>query len=275
MYQIYGLILPLKSTSVMKDYLKRHRDALIDNLDPLEMESFFDQVTSLLATEKDQAVLNDAPEEFQSLPGECSYITDYKAKRLLFKKGFNQLLGYTDAEVDFAFSFKGYHHEDAVMVSQVIKAVIASAVNSFTKDPDLQLSMTYRRKRKDGSYIHLLSQSSVYELDARGNLIKSFTRLTDISYLNIGTPVSWSVRSNNMDNAFIQSKLSKIAENPFTKREVEIIKEIQIGGSNKEIAERLHVSHHTIATHRKNIFSKCDCHSVLDLLLFARQLKVI
>jgi DNA-binding CsgD family transcriptional regulator len=259
----------------MKDNLKRHRDALIDNLDPLEMESFFEQVTSLLSAEKDQDQTGDLPHHFHSLPGECSYITDYKTNRLLFKKGFNQLLGYTDAEVDFEFTFKGYHHEDAVMVSQVIKAVIASAVNSLTRDPDLQLSMTYRRKRKDGSYIHLLSQSSVYELDTRGNLLKSFTRLTDISYLNISTAVSWSVRSKNMDDAFILSKLSKVSENPFTKREIEIIKEIQKGGSSRDIGERLHVSHHTIATHRKNIFSKCNCKSVVDLLLYAKQLKVI
>jgi len=259
----------------MKDHLKRHRDALIDNLDPLEMESFFEKVTGMLSVELDQDVSVDLPHEIHSMPGECVYVTDYKAKRLLFKKGFNQLLGYTDAEVDFDFVFKGYHHEDAVMVSQVMKAVIASGVNSFTPDPDLHLSMTYRKKRKDGSYIHLLSQSSVYELDARGNLLKSYTKLIDISYLNLSTAVSWSVRSNNMDNAFIQSKLLNIFENPFTKREIEIIKEIQIGGSNREIAERLNVSHHTIATHRKHIFSKSDCHSVLDLLLYAKRLNII
>ena len=87
--------------------------------------------------------------------------------------------------------------------------------------------------------------------------------------------MSWSVRSNNMDNAFIQSKLFNIFENPFTKREIEIIKEIQIGGTNKEIAERLFVSHHTIATHRKHIFQKCNCRSVVDLLLYCQQLNII
>ena len=259
----------------MKEQLKRHRDALIDNLDPLEMESFFEKVTGMLSAKLDVDPSEDLPHEIHSMPGECVYVTDYKTKRLLFKKGFNQLLGYTDAEVDFDFVFKGYHHEDAVMISQVIKAVVAGAVNSLTPDPDLQLSMTYRKKRKDGSYIHILSQSSVYELDAKGNLLKSYTKLSDISYLNISTPVSWSIRSNNMDNAFIQSKLFNIFENPFTKREIEIIKEIQIGGTNKEIAERLFVSHHTIATHRKHIFQKCNCHSVVDLLLYCQQLNII
>lgn len=275
MYQIYCLILDEKSTLRMKDHFKLYRDALIDNIDPLEMKSFFEKVTSLLSGEEDGPSIAMLPDDFPILPGECCYITDYKAKRLLFKKGFKELLGFEDTAVDFDFVFKGYHHEDAVIVSQIIKAVIASAVNSFRKDPDMQLSMTYRRKRKDGSYIHLLSQSSVYELDQRGQLVKSFTRLTDVSYLNISTPVSWSVRSSNIDEHFIQSKISGILKNPFTKREIEIIKEIQAGGSNHEIADRLHLSYHTIATHRKNIFKKCDCTSVLDLLLYSKQLKII
>lgn len=259
----------------MKDHLKRHRDSLIDNLNPLEMEAFFDMVTGMLTVESDEGLPEDFSHEIHLMPGECVYITDYKAKRLLFKKGFEQLLGYSDDEVDFEFVFKGYHHEDAVIVSQVIKAFVASAVNSFKPDPDQQLSMTYRRKRKDGSYIHLLSQSSVYELDAKGNLLRSYTKLSDISYLNIAIPVSYSVRSKNMDQAYIQKKLLNIFENPFTTREIEIIKEIQIGGSNRDIAERLHVSHHTIATHRKNILRKSNCHNVLDLLVYAKQLKII
>ncbi len=259
----------------MKGHYKRHRDSLIDDIDPLEMESFFEKVTGLLSEAKDKDQSDALSVHLHLLPGECYYITDYKSKRLLFKKGFHQLLGYKDAEVDFDFVFKGFHHEDAVIVNQVIKAVIASAVNSFKKDPDLQLSMTYRKKRKDGSYIHLLSHSSVYELDEMGNLLKSFTRLIDISYLNINTPVSWSVRSNQMDDEFIYSKVSKVFENPFTKREIEVIREIQTGGSNKEIAERLYISHHTIAAHRKNIYRKCNCHNIVDLLQFCRQLKFI
>lgn len=259
----------------MKKNYKLDRDELIDNIDPLEMKFFFEKVTGLLSVEPDQDLIKSLPQELHSLPGECSYIIDYKSKRLLFKKGFEQLLGYTDAEVDFDFVFQGYHHEDAVIVSQLIKAVLASAVNSFAADPDIQLSMTYRRKRKDGSFIHILSQSIVYEMDDNGNLLKSFTRLTDISYLNISTPVSWTVRSNNIDDELIQRKISKVFENPFTNREIEVIKEIQIGGSNREIADRLFVSHHTIATHRKNILRKSNCHGIVELLLFCQQFNIL
>lgn len=260
---------------MMKDSAKMKQKTKPETIDPFEMKSFFDQITTLLADGKQDDLKEKSWLGIAPLNGECTYITDYKKKKVSHKTGFESLLGYEDEEVDFNFVFKGYHHEDAIMIKQIIKCVVASAVNSYNRDPDLQLSMTYRRKRKDGSYIHLLSQSSVYELDSNGNLLKSLTRLMDISYLNLATPVSWSIRSKNIDEETVSNSINALFENPFTKREIEVIKEIQNGGSNHEIADRLCISHHTIATHRKNIFRKSNCNTVLDLLLYCKKIEIL
>jgi len=259
----------------MKDANRSKRKSIYDTVDPLEMKSFFDQITVLLSDVQQQDPKKIPSAVFKSIPGECTYIIDYTNKTLLFKAGFESLLGYSDDEVDFDFVFKGYHHEDAVMINEIIKRAVASAVSPFVSDPEMQLSMTYRRKRKDGSYIHLLSRSSVYELDSKGNILKSVTRLIDISYLDLTTPVSWSIRSKNIGEEELNNNINALFENPFTKREVDVIREIQNGGSNHDIASRLFVSHHTIATHRKNIFRKSNCNSVLDLLLFCKKLDIL
>lgn len=259
----------------MNDAYRSNRKSIHDTVDPLEMKSFFDQITSLLSDVKQGEHKKITSLQFKSMPSECSYIVDYKNKMLLFKSGFESLLGYCDDEVDFDFVFKGYHHEDAVMVNEIIKRVVSSAVRAVVSDPEMQLSMTYRRKRKDGSYIHLLSLSSVYELDNNGNLLKSLTRLVDISYLNLSTPVSWSIRSKNIKEMELNSSILALFENPFTKREVDVIREIQNGRSNRDIADRLFISHHTVAAHRKNIYRKCKCNTVLDLLLFCKKLDIL
>ena len=259
----------------MKDQNKSNRKSREDNVDPLEMKSFFDQITHLLAVDQKHDSKSDYAEVLESLSGECTYIIDFKNKKLLYKSGFESLLGYRDDEVDFNFVFEGYHHEDSVMIKQIIKKVIASGTSSYNSDPELQLSMTYRRRRKDGSFIHLLSQSSVYELDTNGNLSKALTRLSDISYLNLDTSVNWSVRSRNLDQNELSNAINDLFENPFTAREMEVIREIQKGGSNRDIAERLCLSHHTIATHRKNIFRKCDCKSILELLTYCKRLDIL
>lgn len=55
----------------------------------------------------------------------------------------------------------------------------------------------------------------------------------------------------------------------LTEREKEIIRNVARGLSNKEIADRLCLSVHTVATHRRNICSKLDIHSAAGLTIFA------
>ena len=52
-------------------------------------------------------------------------------------------------------------------------------------------------------------------------------------------------------------------------REKEIICCVAKGMSNKEIADALCLSVHTVATHRKNISAKLEIHSTAGLAIFA------
>lgn len=52
-------------------------------------------------------------------------------------------------------------------------------------------------------------------------------------------------------------------------REVEIIRYIKEGLSSPQIADRIHLSQHTIETHRKNIHAKLGISTVVELVRFA------
>ena len=54
-----------------------------------------------------------------------------------------------------------------------------------------------------------------------------------------------------------------------SEREMEIIKLIAEGNSNKEIAEKLFLSTHTVMTHRKNIMAKLGVNNTAGVVLFA------
>lgn len=60
-----------------------------------------------------------------------------------------------------------------------------------------------------------------------------------------------------------------VASEQLSIREKEIIAAIAIGLSNKEIADKLCISVHTAATHRRNICAKLGIHSVAGLTIFA------
>ena len=55
----------------------------------------------------------------------------------------------------------------------------------------------------------------------------------------------------------------------LTEREIEILKQIAEGLSNKEIGDKLFISHRTVDTHRTNLMKKLDVHNIAGLIRFA------
>ncbi len=61
----------------------------------------------------------------------------------------------------------------------------------------------------------------------------------------------------------------------LTSREVEIIQLIEKELNNKQIADTLFLSERTVETHRKNIFRKTNTSSVIGLVKYAYEHKLI
>ena len=65
------------------------------------------------------------------------------------------------------------------------------------------------------------------------------------------------------------SPISPVEFVPLTKTEVEILKDIALGMTTKEIAEKRFSSFHTVNTHRKNIFRKLAVNNVHEATKYA------
>lgn len=61
----------------------------------------------------------------------------------------------------------------------------------------------------------------------------------------------------------------------LTVREIEIIRLIEKEYNNKQIAEALFISERTVETHRKNIFRKTNTNSVIGLVKYAYEHKLV
>lgn len=72
---------------------------------------------------------------------------------------------------------------------------------------------------------------------------------------------------NNLDSE--QDSKSEITILSFTTREIEILELICEGLTSKAISERMHKSIHTIESHRKNLFIKCEVKNVAGLINYA------
>ncbi|MBU1367937.1 MAG: response regulator transcription factor [Bacteroidetes bacterium] len=76
-------------------------------------------------------------------------------------------------------------------------------------------------------------------------------------------------------NLINQSTSGNISDGPdkiiatLTEREIEILKWIADGLSNKEIGEKLFISHRTVDTHRTNLMKKLEVNNIAGLIRYA------
>lgn len=113
--------------------------------------------------------------------------------------------------------------------------------------------------------------NSLLQLGADGYLLKNTSKAELVQ----------SLKKVANDEKFISSDVTAIllqsdaekTRNPLlaqlTEREIEIISLIAQGLSNKEIGERLFISHRTVDTHRTNLMSKLEVHNVAGIVKFA------
>ncbi|ALO15516.1 Response regulator protein VraR [Salinivirga cyanobacteriivorans] len=61
----------------------------------------------------------------------------------------------------------------------------------------------------------------------------------------------------------------------LSEREIDVLKQMALGLSNKEIAETLHISTHTVISHRKNISNKLGIRTTSGMAIYAVTAKLI
>ncbi len=74
-----------------------------------------------------------------------------------------------------------------------------------------------------------------------------------------------------LERTFSRNEEESCAPTPLSPREVEIVRLVAKGLIAKEIASELHLSTHTVYTHRKNIMRKLKINSSPELVLYALQ----
>ena len=214
-------------------------------------------------------------QELSLFENECIYVFDFDINNLVYFQGFDKLLGFKNHEINYPFIFNNIHPDDAEIVGRIIRGVVLYCME-FPDDSKTNLmTIKYRRRKKDGSYISVLSQASVYERFENGSPSKSVARLTDLSFTNTSKFIGWTFESNNLNKIKFRKKINEAYSDFFTSREIDIISEINNELANKQIAEKLEISIHTVATHRKNIFKKANCINSDELISFCRSIGII
>ena len=81
--------------------------------------------------------------------------------------------------------------------------------------------------------------------------------------------IPYSTFVNHIKSTKAKKDSNKVLENVLSAREIEILKLIVGGKSNKDISELLFISQRTVEKHKSNILNKLEMKSVVDLVKYA------
>lgn len=120
----------------------------------------------------------------------------------------------------------------------------------------------------------LLFQFSKYTLISGDIRIEYLMALIAIVFLGI---VIFINRKSQKENAASNKEIDfqKIQELGLSKREYEVLKEVALGLSNQEIAEKLFVSESTIKTHVSNLLVKLNAKRRTQAIQISKDFNII
>jgi len=111
------------------------------------------------------------------------------------------------------------------------------------------------------------------EAGAKGILPKSTIREELIEALMTVSEgkefISKYIPYTTFTNHIQKNKQNKSIEEILTSREIEVLKQVVDGKTNKEISELLFISQRTVEKHKSNLLNKLELKSVVDLVKFA------
>ena len=120
----------------------------------------------------------------------------------------------------------------------------------------------------------LLFQLSKYTLISVDLQIEYIMAFIAITFLAIGLFINKRTQSQK-PIANTQLDTSKIKELGLSKREYEVLKEVTLGLSNKEIASKLFVSESTIKTHVSSLLLKLNAKRRTEAIKISKSLNII
>ena len=202
---------------------------------------------------------------------ECFFVWDVRLGEMLFNKGFENLLGYPDDEINLAKFGELFHPDDKEYAYRLGQAAVLHSIKRPELNEELCLYVSHRIRKANGAYIKILAQSSPYHIDNEGLITSFLVKLSDISFVDTSDVVQYKFMTNDLDSELFHDLVFEKHKAIFTPRELEIIREIEKGHSSSQIAKNLVISKHTVATHRKKIYKKSGCYSAQELLQFCRK----
>lgn len=162
------------------------------------------------------------------------------------------------------------HPDDIEFVTKTEAAIADFFYTNLDREKLLKYKISYnlRGKLRNGEYILCNHQALMLTMDENGGYGKSLNIHTRIDHLAIHNNHQFSLIGLDGEPSYMNLNVDSDIKTAvqYSKREVDIIKNIADGLSSIEIAEKLFISDLTVKKHRKNILNKSSCKNTAQLV---------
>ncbi len=245
---------------------KDKKVSIADLLDLIEKRTFDPEIeVNLPKFEREISNFNHI-----SLPNQYIYYWNFYNKTITHHKSNNieSIIGFSKDEITFDLMYKNIHPADRLIVYLATIKSVYYADSRFKNRPfENVFVMDFRFKCKNGAYIRIMRETGCAINDKIGNMVYSFAIHTDISEIKTNNRIGLLYRGNSKEVCFPDDDLLT-TNNVFGKREKQILYYLAKGKLSKEIAEILHISKHTVDTHRRNMLCKAMLKNTPELILY-------
>lgn len=194
-----------------------------------------------------------------------------------------KLLGIAAEDFSLQTLIEIIHPDDIQFMMKCEDVVAYFLKNCIPPEKMVKYKISYclREKVSGKGYRLFLLQTVTMQTTKDGALLKVFGSHTDISHITNtnnkklsligldGEPsfLEINVFDEQVFNQYQPFDLKNIQTHPFTKRELDIIKQLSLGKTTDEIATDLFLSKNTVETHRRNILVKTNAKNTVELIV--------
>jgi DNA-binding CsgD family transcriptional regulator len=213
--------------------------------------------------------LNDF-DVYESRDDQVVYVLDYNKIEMVHQKGFKKILGYSGEEVDFDLVLNRYLHPlQKRLLHLIINACVHCTVKTAHSTANT-LSVVHKAQKKNGQYITVLRRTRLWECDEKGSLVSTISVITDLTGILDADEVQWKWDGPDETTDKIKEFIHQGKKAIFSKREIDVLREIKLRKTSQEIADYLNISKHTVDTHRRNMLKKVGAKNTLELIGFSK-----
>jgi DNA-binding CsgD family transcriptional regulator len=166
-----------------------------------------------------------------------------------------------------------FHPEDIKLWLKSLTDLMVFTMTELNDKQRKRMSYTwnYRIKNNNDKYVNIIQNTTPLQFDDTNKPIIGMAHYTVLDgnlKMDMCATAKYLNDKNEYETLFYKNQSTSNLLNIITHREKDIIRLLITNKTSEEIANNLHISKHTVNTHRKNILRKLNIDSTFELMTY-------